>query len=241
VIAVTEGIRRVLIEEKGLASEKVSFLPNGVDTDMFRPRPPDPETERRYAPNDERLIVFAGTVGLAQGVEVAVDAMGLLAERQPTAKLLIVGAGSGLAAVQRRLLDSGVTNVQLVPPVPLAEVADIYSVAVAGLATLRDNALFEGARPSKIFPILASGKPVVYSGAGEGARLVDQNGVGIVCRPENASALAEAIIQLLDDPEAAIAMGKRGRVLVETQFSWSSLVGAWISEMGWDGRENQLQ
>jgi glycosyltransferase involved in cell wall biosynthesis len=241
VIAVTEGIRRVLIEEKGLAAEKVSFLPNGVDTDMFRPRPPDPDMERRYAPNAERLIVFAGTVGLAQGVEVAVDAMGLVAERHPTAKLLIVGAGSGLAAVQRRLLDSGVTNVQLVPPVPLAEVADIYSVAVAGLATLRDNALFEGARPSKIFPILASGKPVVYSGAGEGARLVDQNGVGIVCRPEDASALAEAINQLLDDPEAAIAMGKRGRALVEAQFSWSSLVGAWISEMGWDGTETRVQ
>ena len=82
---------------------------------------------------------------------------------------------------------------KLIPPVPLSEVAALYSVAVAGLATLVDSPLFEGARPSKIFPVLASGKPVIYSGAGEGARLVSANGVGLTCPPQDASALAAAI------------------------------------------------
>jgi colanic acid biosynthesis glycosyl transferase WcaI len=234
VIAVTEGIRRVLLEEKGLAAGKVSFLPNGVDIEMFQPGMPNAEVSDRYSPNGEQLIVYAGTVGLAQGVEVAIDAMVLVADRHPQARLLIVGAGSGLAAVERRLVERGLANVQLVAPVALAEVANLYSVAVAGLATLRDSPLFEGARPSKIFPILASGKPVLYSGAGEGARLVHDNGVGVVCRPEDPQALAAAIDQLLSNPEEATAMGKRGRALVEEQFSWAALVDAWLTQMGWN-------
>ena len=238
VIAVTDGIRKVLIDDKGLAPGKVSFLPNGVDIEMFHTGPPTAEAQQRYAPNGEQLLVYAGTVGLAQGVEVAVDAMALVAERHPDARLLIVGAGSGLASVERRLKERDLPNVELMPPVALAEVANLYSVAVAGLATLRDSPLFEGARPSKIFPILACGKPVVYSGAGEGARLVLDNGVGVVSRPEDAEALAAAIDEVLSDPEGASAMGKRARALVESQFAWSTLVGAWINEMGWDTTGN---
>lgn len=234
VIAVTEGIRKVLIEEKGLAPSKVSFLPNGVDIDLFHSGAPNRQTQLRYAPNGEQLIVYAGTIGLAQGVEVAVDAMALVAERHPHARLLIVGAGSGLSTVQQRVRELNLPNVELVPPVSLDEVADLYSVAIAGLATLRDSPLFEGARPSKIFPILASGKPVVYSGAGEGARLVHDNGAGVVCRPEDPHALAAAIEAVLSDPDEAVAMGKRGRALVEAKFSWATLVGAWINEMGWN-------
>jgi colanic acid biosynthesis glycosyl transferase WcaI len=160
--------------------------------------------------------------------------MAVVGERHPGARLLIVGAGSGLAQVERRLGELNLSNVKLIPPVPLAEVAVLYRAAFAGLATLRDSPLFEGARPSKIFPILASAKPVIYSGAGEGARLVAENDVGVVCRPEDAHALAEAIGNLLDHPDDAAAMGKRGRALVEAQFSWPTLVGAWIAEMGWN-------
>lgn len=234
VIAVTEGIRTTLIGDKGVAPQKVSFLPNGVDIEMFQGGRPTADAVGRYAPNGAQLIVYAGTVGLAQGVEVAVDAMALVAERHPQAVLLIVGAGSGLATVERRLGELNLSNVKLIPPVPLQDVATLYTVAVAGLATLRDSPLFEGARPSKIFPILASAKPVIYSGAGEGARLVSENDVGVVCRPEDAQALATAIAHLLDNPDEAAAMGRRGRVLVEEQFSWPTLVGAWIAEMGWN-------
>jgi glycosyltransferase involved in cell wall biosynthesis len=237
VIAVTQGIRNVLIDEKGVPPGKVSFLPNGVDTDLFRPDEPDRVAAQRFTPNGEQLVVFAGTVGLAQGVEVAIDAMAIVAERHPSARLLIVGAGSGLPVVERRLRDLSLSNVELLRPVSLDEVAKLYSVAFAGLATLRDSPVFEGARPSKIFPILASGKPVLYSGAGEGARLVESNRVGVVCRPEDPRALAEAIEELLADTEEAAAMGKRGRALVEEHFAWSALVGAWTTQMGWNQPE----
>lgn len=233
VIAITEGVRDVLVEEKCVPAEKVSFLPNGVDTTMFAPRPPDEDMCHRFAPHGERLIVYAGTVGFAHGVEVAVDAMALLAARHPDAKLLIVGGGSGLPVVEARIAELAVTNVELVAPVQPADVARLYSSAVAGISTLRDNPLFEGTRPSKIFPILASGLPVVYSGAGEGARLVEENGVGIVCAPGDATALADAISRVLEDTDGAREMGTRGRDLVVAKFSWRALVDSWLSQLGW--------
>lgn len=234
VIAVTEGLRQVLTGEKGVPPEKVSFLPNGVDTELFAPRPPDEATGRRYAPGGERVIVYAGTVGFAHGVEVAVDAMALVAPRHPDAKLLIVGAGSGLAAVEARIARHPEANVELVPPVQPDEVARLYNVAVAGLSTLRDSELFEGTRPSKVFPVMASGKPVLYSGAGEGARLVEEHGVGIVCPPEDAPALAEAICRVLEDDVAARDMGERGRKLAMSEFSWEALIDSWLTQLGWE-------
>ncbi len=233
VIAVTEGLRDVLLDDKHVPAEKVSFLPNGVDVQLFRHRSPDEELRTRYAPAGQQIVVYAGTVGLAHGVEVAVDAMALVARRHPEAVLLIVGAGSGLASVQERIIASGVSNVVLVPPVPIETVARIYTIAVAGLSTLKDNPLFEGTRPSKVFPVLAAELPVVYSGAGEGARLIADHGVGIVCPPEDAAALAAAIERVLEHPDEAREMGRRGRALVVDAFSWSALVDSWISQMGW--------
>ena len=84
--------------------------------------------------------------------------------------------------------------------VPLSAVADLYSAALAGLATLRDLPLFEGARPAKVMPCLASGTPLVYSGSGEGARLVSEADAGIVVDPEDGAAIAGAVERLLDDP-----------------------------------------
>ena len=232
--AVTDGVRNVLVEQKGVPPEKIAFLPNGVDASLFSPLGASEPEQRRYAPNGERLIVYAGTIGFAHGVEVAVDAMALVAERHRDARLLIVGGGSDRDNVARRIALTGVeANVQLVDPVPLGEVAAMYRVAEMGLSTLRDSPLFEATRPSKIFPILASGKPVIYSGAGEGARLIADGGCGIVTPPEDVDALADAICRVLEHPEQAAEMGRRGRQLAVECFSWTALVGDWMREVGW--------
>jgi glycosyltransferase involved in cell wall biosynthesis len=110
-------------------------------------------------------------------------------------------------------------------------VARLYRLAVAGLAVLRRLPLFEGARPSKLFPIMASALPVLYSGAGEGARLVTGAGAGLAAPPEDPEALAQALLQLLQDPEAARAMGRSGRAYAEAHLAWPRLVGDWLDQV----------
>lgn len=227
--AVTEGIRDVLVDGKGVPPSDVTFLPNGCDTELFRPGAPDADLVDRFGSGP--LLVYAGTLGLAQGLDVALDAMRIVADRHPEARLLLVGSGSDRDRLAARVRDERLDNVTVVDPVPVEEVARLYRLAFAGLATLKDLPLFEGARPSKVFPVMSSGLPVVYSGRGEGARLIGDAGAGVVVPPEDATALAAAIDGLLDDPEGAATMGANGRALVEREFSWPALVQAWLDQL----------
>ncbi len=230
--AVTEGIRDRLIDEKHVPANKVTFLPNGVDVDLFRPAPPDEEVLDAYGLRGRRALIYAGTVGYAQRLVTAVDAMAEVRRSHPDAVLVIVGDGSERADVRAHADTVDPGAVRFIDPVPLAEVAHMFRASWAGLAILRDLPLLDGARPSKMFPVMASGIPVVYSGAGEGARLVTESGAGLDAAPENPAALAAVIRALLDDPDRAAAMGRRGRQLVEAEFSWGGLVRAWLAELG---------
>jgi colanic acid biosynthesis glycosyl transferase WcaI len=96
---------------------------------------------------------------------------------------------------------------------------------------MRKGELFKGTRPSKIFPALACGSPVIFSGEGESAQLLLQNQCGIVVPPENAQAFADAVRRLADHPEEARELGLRGRALVEREYGWDTLVAAWLQEL----------
>jgi glycosyltransferase involved in cell wall biosynthesis len=229
--AVTDGIRTALIERKGVPAGKVLLLTNGVDTDLFHPGPPEPDLARQLGWEGKRVLLYAGTLGIPQGLTVALDAMHLLRERAPEVLLAFIGDGSERKSLEAAARERSLTNVRFYDAGPPEYIARLYRCASAGLASLKNLPVFDGARPSKILPAMASGKPVVYSGAGEGARLIQRAGAGVVVRPEDPVALAEAIARLAADPDLAADLGGRGRCLVLAELSWSALVGRWIADL----------
>lgn len=228
--AVTEGIQRTLIEQKRVPSSKVLFLPNGVDIELFRPQPPDAALPALLDLDRKKVIVYAGTLGLFQGLDVALEAAEQLQHTDPDAVLLFIGGGSDKPRLMKKAQQLKLANVRFLEPQPIEYVARIYSIATAGFASLKNLSLFEGARPSKVFPIMSSGKPVVYSGSGEGARLIMEANAGIVTLPEDANELTEAFRRILRDPALASSMGANGRSYVEERLSWSRLVSAWLDQ-----------
>jgi glycosyltransferase involved in cell wall biosynthesis len=230
--AVTDGIRQTLVEKKHVPARKVLFLPNGVDLERFSPMPADEPLakELRVAPG--RAIVYAGTLGIAQGLEVALHAMKRLQDEGVNdLRLVLLGDGSAKTMLVGLAESLGLANVTFLDPRPPEFVPRLYSLALAGLVALKDIPLFEGARPSKMFPIMGTGRPVLYSGRGEGADLVEQNQAGLVVPPEDPIALAEAIKQLAASPELVSSLGQRGREFVMQNYSWQRLVGAWIRDL----------
>lgn len=228
--AVTEGIRSILIEKKRVPLSKILFLPNGVDTQLFRPRPADNELASRLGLVGKRLIVYAGTMGYAHGVEVAINAAAMLRD-QTDIVFIFVGGGSEERKLKLLAENWGLRNVMFLGPVPPEDVVRLYSLAFAGLSTLRNLPLFEGTRPSKIFPIMASGVPVIYSGSGEGARLIEAAHAGIVTPPEDSQALADTVRQLARNPDLAARLGSNGRAYVEKHLTWSTLVADWLRQL----------
>jgi glycosyltransferase involved in cell wall biosynthesis len=230
VSVVTEGIRDTLLRKKSVRPEKLVLLPNGVDTALYSPRPADESFKRSLGLAGKKVILWAGTIGHAHGLEHVLCAAQLL-ESYPEIHFLFVGDGSARPHVEKLSAEMKLPNVSFRDPVPLEQLPPYFSIAEIGLSSLLNIPLYDSARPSKFFPILASGKPLVFAGRGEAARLLEDAGAGVVVPPENPKALAEAIVQLLDNPEALRRLGQNGHRFVVANLQWSNLVGDWIRQV----------
>jgi len=229
-IAITEGVRHALIQQKGVPPSKVTILSNGADCETFRPMPADRELKRTLGVEKKGIVLFAGNHGYAQGLENALAAARQLQDE--SVQFLFLGDGSAKAGLVRLAAEWEMANVTFLNPVAPMEVARYFSIADCGLACQRDVVVLEGNRPAKLSTIMACGKPVVFAGKGEGAQLVEAAGAGVVVRPEDAVVLANAIRELLADPERAAIMGANGRAYALSNLDWKLLARDWLRQMG---------
>lgn len=228
IMPVTPGQVEILRAHKGVPADKIITMNNGVDTDLFRAGPPTSSMVDLLSPAGERVILYAGTHGYMHGLDVLLDAASLVRAVHPDARFVLVGGGSERGRLMRRVEDEKLDGVTMLAPRPLEDIADMCRAAYAGVCTIRDARTLDVARPVKIFPMMASERPVIFSGRGEGAEIVENAGAGIVVRPEDPRALADAIIAVLDDPERAAEMGRNGRKVVEAEFSWQTIVSEFV-------------
>jgi glycosyltransferase involved in cell wall biosynthesis len=228
--AVTEGLRESLLKDKGITPEKILFLPNGVDTERHKPRNPDETLKQKLGISGKKVILYSGTLGRAHGLENVLEAAKLL-ENEADIHFLFLGDGSERPTLEEMKRRLQLNNVTFHDAVPIEQLAPFQSVAECGLVSLRDLPIFEGARPSKMFPLLAAGKPLIFCGRGEGARLLEKARAGIVVPPGDPQALAKAIPQLLRNPRLLHEFAANGRQFVEEHYEWRRLVGRWLQEL----------
>lgn len=195
---------RGIVDAVGAMAEgagKVEHVPPAVD---LAPWAAVPDVAPR--PGAPLRVLYAGTLGMAQGVATLVQAAALAGP--DVVDLTLLGGGPD----RSELGDHGLPHVHVVGPAPAVEVARYYAACDVGATPLRDRPIFAGALPTKLFEVLASGRPCVVSApAGEATRLVTEAGAGIAVAPEDPAALAAAWRALRDDRDALVAMGARAR------------------------------
>jgi glycosyltransferase involved in cell wall biosynthesis len=218
-------------EDRGIARSKISFLPNGADTDFLRPLPPDQELLARWSLQGKKTFAYIGTHAYYHGLSTLIETAALLRERKDIAFLLI-GDGPEREALKAQARALELDNV-VFGSSPYEEMARCYSIAYASVAVLRDMEVARKMRLAKVFPALSCGVPVVFSGLGETPELLEAHGAGIAVQPEQPAALARAIEELADDPGRRDAMGRAGRELAEARFSWRVIVDRWLNEIGY--------
>jgi glycosyltransferase involved in cell wall biosynthesis len=216
----TPGIRRT-IENAGDFNGRVKLLPNAVDVDRF-----EPDSEAH--PN---RVIYCGTVGLAQGVRTLLEAARQLEEDDTPYEILIVGDGAERAELEATSAEWGLRSVKFTGRMRHEEVPEIIASAGVAVMLLRDVPLFEDALPTKLLEYMAAGRPVVAAAAGQVAELLGEVGAGIVCPPEDATAVAAAVRHLTADPARARRMGQQGRRYVEATLSRVSMVDALEAEI----------
>jgi colanic acid biosynthesis glycosyl transferase WcaI len=229
VCAVTEGIKHRLTNEKGLPQTKMLFLPNGVDTDLYKPVAPDEDLRGTLGLRGKTILLYAGTVGYAHAAEKFLHAAKLLSETD--VHFLFVGGGSATEDLKRLADQLRLGNVSFVPSVEMEQVKRFLSIAYCGLASVRTSPVMLGSRPAKMFAAMACAKPVLYAGDGEGARLLEEAGAGIVVRDPDPSVLAEAIRDLVANTALASRLGHAGRKYVEDHLTWTTLIRSWLDQL----------
>ena len=226
----TEGIRDSLVD-RGVPQEKVTFLPNGVNLELFAPRERDVEMAKKLSIKDEDFVlIYAGTMGYAQGLESVIRTAEIL-KAKTDLRFLFVGDGTEKPMLEALVKEKGLANVIFVDFQPVQEMPRYFSLSSASIVPLKKHKLFEGARPSKMFPALGSAVPVIYSGEGEAAELVLSSGGGVVAEPENSEELARIIVELKENPDRR-EMGRKGRKFVEAHYTWSEIIQKWLRELG---------
>jgi len=230
VTTVTEGLKLALLQA-GVLPEKVLFLPNGVDPEAFKPGVEDSAFKEQLGLAGKQIALYAGNHGYAQGVDAIIRAAKKLQESQKTDfHFLFVGDGSLKSELIGLVEKWKLENVTFLPPVSPQELTRYFSISLCGLVCLKNLELFRGARPSKLFPLMASRIPVIFCGEGEGAKIVEEAGAGFVVS-DGCDHLVEVLERLASDSSLCLRLGQNGRAHVEKYFSWQTLVGDWLERL----------
>jgi colanic acid biosynthesis glycosyl transferase WcaI len=215
-----ENVRR-----KCHSPDKVHVIPNFVDTDAIKPGPSHNGYRAEFGLDGKRVVMYAGNVGLSQSLETVIDAAKELSSNDDVI-FVVNGQGATRAALEERA--HGLSNVRFIDLQPPERLAEVLAAGDIHLVPLRAG-LASSSFPSKTYSILAAGRPLIASidRGSEIARVVERAGAGLTVPPENPAALTDAIRRLLDSPEEAEEMGRRGRDYVERFVSVASVADAY--------------
>lgn len=231
IAAATDGIKDYMIN-KGKKEKDVFLLPNGVNTDYFKWMPKDNELLNSIGIKDKRVFMYAGALGYAQGLDSVLRAASILKDKYPDVHFLFVGNGQEREKLVQLKEELELDNVTFYGSVPVSEMPRLFSIADYSIVSLRNIELFKGARPSKIFPALSSGVPVIYCGDGESAAILEEYNCGKIAPPENPEGIAKVISDTLTVTEEEYRqMSQNGRKLAEEQYSWASIVDELLKQM----------
>lgn len=200
----------------GVDEAKIHVVPNGVDPAPFDPELRGADHRAAWQADERFVVLYAGALGPANALEVVLDAAAEL--RGTRALFVLVGDGKARPGLERMASDRGLDNVRFVAAVPKDQVPGVLAASDACLACLRDIPLFRTTYPNKVFDYMAAGRPVLLQIDGVIRQVVEEAHAGLFVAPGDARALAASVRQMMEHPEAAREMGRRGRKAVCERF-----------------------
>ncbi len=214
----TQGICKDI--QTRFPKKDIFWLPNGVDMKYYVASDKDMTWRNSHGfAQEDMLLLYAGIIGHAQGLEVILHAAKIL-ETEKNLKFLILGSGPEREKLIQLKEELQLSNVTFLDAVGKKEMPTIVSSVDAAVIPLKKLDLFLGAIPSKIFENLAMRKPILLGVLGEAKELfIDEGKAGLAFEPENAEDLALKVRQLISDPEACTRFGNNGYEYVKENFT----------------------
>ena len=207
----------------------LEHLPPGVDTDRFRPDPASrAELRTRFGLGQRPTVVCLSRLVPRKGQDMLIRALPSIRQRVNGAALVIAGGGPYLAALRRLADRFGVSDhVTFTGGVPAADLPAYHAMAdvFAMPCRTRGAGLDVEGLGIVFLEASATGVPVIAGSSGGAPETVRHNKTGMVVDGRSVNQVADAVSELLADPDRAAAMGAAGRDWVTAQWRWDDLAG----------------
>jgi colanic acid biosynthesis glycosyl transferase WcaI len=229
ITVITPTMRQRLID-KGVPAQNITVVPNFVDTDFIRPLPKVNDFSQRLNLANKFVITHAGNLGLVYDFETLLAATTRLRDYRDIL-VLIVGDGVAKPALERIAQAPGFQNVRFLPFQPLDDLPWLRAASDVQVSLYKYGAA-KNSMPSKVYEIMASGRPLLASAepGSEVRSLVETTGCGLCVDPQDVDQLTQAILALYHDPARREQMAQRGREYAVRQFSRQA-VGAQYNDL----------
>lgn len=213
-----------VIAGAGIAPARLTAVPMGVDMELLQAQTPQP---RRLAGWDGvPLIAYLGTVERPRQLERVIDALALVREHHPAARLLLIG-NSPNRSDETALLDHArarglVDAVHITGWLPAAQAWSLLSAADAAVSYIPRGALYDVSSPTKLLEYLALGMPAVGNDTPDQAYVLSKSSAGWLT-DSTPAAMGRALCTILDDPAAARIRAAAGPAFIESERSYREL------------------
>jgi lipopolysaccharide/colanic/teichoic acid biosynthesis glycosyltransferase/glycosyltransferase involved in cell wall biosynthesis len=213
VVVQSPGFRKALMA-RGAAADSLRVIYN------WAPRQTANELRPYTHDGGTFTIVFAGTMGIAQGLDTVLDAAQECVQTVPRARFVLIGDGVDLERLKRRAVAMRLPNLEFLGRQSLVATQAILAGAGTLLVHLKDDPLFAITIPSKTQAYLASGRPILMAVRGDAADLVVRAGAGILAQPGDSKSIAAAVRLLAEMPEEQRErMGRAGREFYDAELA----------------------
>ena len=220
-VATTKEIRDGFIESGGIAPDKISILPHGIDTNKFPESKPARRRELKISHGvapDSKVLLFCARIVKDKGVDTLQDVWRILHKKFPDALLYVVGGGLNDLLDELRRLSAALDNsIKVIGEVDAPQ--EFYQMADVYIFPSRHEGL-----PTSLLEAMSSGLPAVTSDIGGCEDVIKNDVNGYRVYSEDADAFAEKISILFEDDERRELFGKRAAELIRNTCDFKIVI-----------------
>lgn len=213
---ISPGVGSVL-RDRGVPADKLHYVPMWADEDVYQPDAADLRASLGIA-EDQVVLLYAGTLGGAQGLSTLLDACSRMDD--PRFLALIAGSGVEETALRDQAQRLGLTNVRFLGRVPQSRMSNLMSTADLCYVSLRQHPLSAVTMPSKTQACLAAGRALVVAARGDVVDVARASKAAFTVDPEDVDGIRRALGQACAIGRAGLAeMGVHARQYYERTFA----------------------
>lgn len=226
IVALSPDMKRA-ITQKGIASDKVTVIPNASDNELFQVSPETGQVFRNKYEwlKDRKLVLYCGSLGRVNDVSYVARLAAATWELDKTIRFVVIGKGNDEEHVLETAKTLGVyeRNFFMLKPVPKTDVPAIFDAADVSMSTVAGIPILSANSANKVFDTFASGTPLVINHDGWLAEILHESGAGLVLNSLSMEQAATKLVDFLNSPRDLKTASQASKNLATDNFDRQKL------------------